>query len=443
MKRKIAFISEHASPLAVLGGVDSGGQNVYVAEICKSLAKLGYLIDIFTRKDNADLPEVVSWLPGIRVVHVEAGPAAEVPKEQLLGFMDEFTKNMVRFIRNFKMDYEVVHANFFMSGLVASRVKERLGIPYVITFHALGKIRKIHQKEKDAFPEARLDIEQMIVNDADYIIAECPQDKQDLVEHYQADPSRITIIPCGFSADEFHPLSKTAARKQLGLAKDEVVLLQLGRVVPRKGIDNVIRSLRYLQDVPRLRLLVVGGSDEIPDFEKDREMKRLRDIAEAEGVLARVEFTGRKNRQQLKHYYQASDFFISTPWYEPFGITPLEAMACGTPVIGSAVGGIKYTVKDRETGFLVPPNDPEALALAVREGISCPDKYRALCRNALKRVNAHFTWSFVAQRASQLYNRIGKRVAARPAAYMLHMRNAGGMQHADYRNSTMAYAAPR
>jgi len=443
MKRKIAFISEHASPLAVLGGVDSGGQNVYVAELCKSLAKLGYLIDIFTRKDSKDLPEIVSWLPGIRVIHVEAGPAAEVPKEQLLGFMDEFSRNMIGFIKGFEMDYELIHANFFMSGLVASRIKQRLDIPYVITFHALGKIRKIHQKERDAFPEERLAIEQLIVDDADYIIAECPQDRQDLIEHYHADPSRISIIPCGFSADEFHPLPKVLARRQLGLARDEVVLLQLGRIVPRKGIDNVIRSLGYLRDIPKLRLLIVGGSDQVPDFERDKELARLRDIAQAEGVLARVEFTGRRDRQQLKHYYQAADFFISTPWYEPFGITPLEAMACGTPVIGAAVGGIKYTVKDRETGFLVPPHNPEALAQAVREGISCPDTYRTLCQNALRRVNTHFTWSDVARKADQLYGRVSRRVLSQPAFYMHHMRNAGGMLHADYRNSTRAYAIPR
>ncbi|MBO9616558.1 MAG: glycosyltransferase [Dyadobacter sp.] len=443
MKRKIAFISEHASPLAVLGGVDSGGQNVYVAELCKSLAKLGYLIDIFTRKDCTELPEIVSWVPGVRVIHIEAGPAADVPKEHLLGFMDEFGRNMIRFIARFQMDYELIHANFFMSGLVASYVKRRLGIPYVITFHALGKIRKLHQKELDAFPEERLDIEQMIVGDADYIIAECPQDKQDLVQHYHADPSHITIIPCGFSADEFHPSARLIARRYLGLDEDELVLLQLGRVVPRKGIDNVIRSLRYLHDIPKLRLLVVGGATDVPDFEKDQEFIRLRDIARAEGVLERVEFTGRRNRQQLKQYYQAADFFISTPWYEPFGITPLEAMACGTPVIGSAVGGIKYTVKDRETGFLVPPNDPEGLALAVREGIACPDKYQALCRNALKRVNAYFTWEHVAQKADDLYCRIHHHMLSRPAAYMLPMRNAGGMQHADYRNSTRAYAIPR
>lgn len=441
MKRKIAFISEHASPLAVLGGVDSGGQNVYVAEICKSLAQMGYVIDIFTRRDREDLPQIVSWLPGIGVVHVDAGPARDVPKEQLLDFMDEFSENMIQFVRQPGNPYELVHANFFMSGLVASRIKARLGIPYVITFHALGKIRMIHQKEADAFPVTRLAIEQMIVEDADYIIAECPQDRDDLIEHYQADPSRISIIPCGFSADEFRPMTKAKARRLLGIPKDELVLLQLGRIVPRKGIDNVIRSLKYLQDVPRLRLLVVGGSDDVPDFEKDIEFKRLRKIAESEGVLARVEFTGRRDRQQLRHYYQAADFFISTPWYEPFGITPLEAMACGTPVIGSAVGGIKYTVRHAETGFLVPPHNPQALADAVRKGIACPEKYQALCDNALKRVNQYFTWACVARQAHQLYNRISAPSKTRVAAYVIIQEKVNATTHADYRRNKLTYAA--
>ncbi|MCE7042848.1 glycosyltransferase [Dyadobacter sp. CY312] len=406
MKRKIAFISEHASPLAVLGGVDAGGQNVYVAEICKALAKQGYTIDIFTRMDRHDQPRIVNWLLDIRVVHIQAGPADEVPKELLLDYMDEFTNVMLHFIVESGTHYDLVHANFFMSGLVASRIKMQLGIPYVITFHALGKIRMLHQKDKDAFPAARLDIEQMIVDDADSIIAECPQDKQDLIEHYQADAEKITIIPCGFSAEEFYPHAKAEARRKLGLAQRETVLLQLGRMVPRKGIDNVIRSLKYLKDIPRLRLLVVGGCSDVPDFENDSELKRLWEVADESGVTDLVEFTGRRDREQLKYYYQAADFFISTPWYEPFGITPLEAMACGTPVIGANVGGIKYTVRHRETGFLVPPHDPQALAGAVREGISCPDKYRLLCENALHWVNENFTWESVACEMSRLYVRM-------------------------------------
>lgn len=403
MKKKIAFISEHASPLAVLGGVDSGGQNVYVAEICKQLARLGYTIDIFTRKDSRTLLETVLWLPGIRVIHIVAGPEGEVAKEKLLGFMDQFTTNMIRFIQNNDLHYDLVHANFFMSGLVAFNIKKELKIPYVITFHALGKIRMIHQKEKDAFPVERIDIEQMIVHDADQVIAECPQDQQDLIEHYGADPARITIIPCGFSAQEFQYLNKQKARKILNLNPDDIILLQLGRIVPRKGVDNVIRALGKLKHIPKIKLLVVGGADEIPDFENDPEFKRLRQIAREELVLDSVTFTGRKNRDELKFYYCAADFFISTPWYEPFGITPLEAMACGTPVIGANVGGIKYSVKHNHTGFLVPPHDPQALAEAIEKGLSDPLLYQNLCKKALKRVNEMFTWECVAKKADALY----------------------------------------
>lgn len=425
MKKKIAFISEHASPLAVLGGVDSGGQNVYVAQICKHLSLLGYRIDIYTRKDSQNLPDVISWLPNVRVIHVKAGPAENVPKEQLLGYMAEFTVNMMQFIKENFLQYDLIHANFFMSGWVASRIKRQLNIPYVITFHALGKIRMIHQQESDAFPTSRLDIEQLIVHDADHIIAECPQDEQDLIDHYDADPEKITIIPCGFSSDEFYPLSKIQARAELGLAKDELILLQLGRVVPRKGIDNVIRAMGKLQDIPKLKLIVVGGSQEVPDFDNDPEFRRLRQIASNEGVLSSVVFTGRKNRDELKYYYRASDFFISTPWYEPFGITPLEAMACGTPVIGSDVGGIKYSVQHQQTGFLVPPHNPEALADAVRNGISCQIQYRTLCKNALRRVNEMFTWECVARQAHQLYREIGYANRHKPVSLLngYHLRN--------------------
>ncbi len=428
MKKKIAFISEHASPLAVLGGVDSGGQNVYVAEICKQLARLGYTIDIFTRKDSKELLETVLWLPGIRVIHIVAGPEGDVAKEKLLGFMDQFTTNMIHFIRKNELQYDLVHANFFMSGLVAFNVKKELKIPYVITFHALGKIRMIHQKEKDTFPIERIDIEQMIVHDADQIIAECPQDQQDLIEHYNANPSRITIIPCGFSSREFQYINKQKARKILNLDPDDIILLQLGRIVPRKGVDNVIRALGKLKHIPKIKLLVVGGADEIPDFENDPEFKRLRQIAREELVLDSVTFTGRKNRDDLKFYYCAADFFISTPWYEPFGITPLEAMACGTPVIGANVGGIKYSVKHNHTGFLVPPHDPEALAQAIEKGLSDPLVYHSLCKKALKRVNEMFTWECVAKKADALYQMLTYQPAARKKSGYL-MRNYFSKSH--------------
>jgi D-inositol-3-phosphate glycosyltransferase len=407
MKRSIAFISDHASPLATLGGKDSGGQNVYVAETVKQLADIGYEIDVFTRWDDIGMPRIVNWMPGIRIIHVKAGPVANIAKEELLPYMDEFTTEMIRFIRKEKRRYELVHAHFFMSALVAMDLKEKLGIPYVVTFHALGQIRRIHQGNNDAFPAERIDIEQKVVHHCDAIIAECPQDKNDLIEYYHADEEKITIIPCGFSAAEFYPVEKSIAREKLKLDISEKILLQLGRMVPRKGVETVVQALGLLHKSGKhCKLLVVGGESDDPDPLATPEIARLQQVAEKLGVADQIIFTGRKSREQLKYYYSASDIFVTTPWYEPFGITPLEAMACGTPVIGSSVGGIKYSVSDGRTGLLVPPKDPFSLADKISLLLNNEIWLSAMKKNAITRVNALFTWSKVSDMIARLYDRL-------------------------------------
>ncbi|WP_345955331.1 glycosyltransferase family 1 protein [Mucilaginibacter sp. PAMB04168] len=402
----IAFISEHASPLATLGGVDTGGQNVYVAQTAKYLARKGYKVDVFTRWEDASLPQTINWVPGVRVVHVKAGPVEVIAKENILDFMPEFTQSMVDFISAEGVNYDLVHAHFFMSGLVAANLKCILNIPFAITFHALGHVRRIHQGNSDQFPPQRLQIEEDIVKKADYIIAECPQDRDDLMNYYKAPSYKIVVIPCGFSHQEFYPIEKKVARKSLGLDANKHIILQLGRMVPRKGVDNVIRSLSYLKDPQSVQLLIVGGESEIPNPAESPELGRLQKIAAEHGVEMCIKFTGRKSREQLKFYYAAADIFISTPWYEPFGITPLEAMACGTPVIGSNVGGIKYTVVDGETGALVPPEDPSALAGKIEELVSDAKQLQVLGQNALKRVNNYFTWSHVTDKLAALYDKV-------------------------------------
>ena len=406
MKKKIAFISEHASPLATLGGVDSGGQNVYVAELPKHLAELGYEIDIFTRKESAG-NAIVNWLPGIRVIHVKAGPETVIAKEKILYYMAEFSENMAAFITENKLCYELIHANFFMSALVASNIKKRFGIPYTVTFHALGLVRQIHQKEADNFPANRIVIEKEIVKDADYLIAECPQDKEDLIQHYGADADRITIIPCGFSNKEFYPIEKGVARQILNLSQHEKILLQLGRMVPRKGVDNVIKAIAKIKhSIGSVHLIIVGGDADTPDPELTPEIARLSDIAKKANVHTKITFVGRKTRDVLKYYYAAADLFITTPWYEPFGITPLESMACGTPVIGANVGGIKYSVSDGATGFLVPPNNPEALAEKIEHALSCSHTLALMGKACIHRVNKLFTWKQVAVCCDALYKKM-------------------------------------
>lgn len=404
--RRIAFISEHASPLADLGGVDTGGQNVYVAQLARHLAKQGYMIDVFTRRENAMIDEVINWLPGVRVINITAGPAQAIIKEEILQYMTDFKDNMVKFIINQHLHYSLIHANFFMSALVASGIKAELDIPFVVTFHALGHVRRIHQAEQDKFPKQRLSIEEEAVKHADHIIAECPQDMDDLINYYNASPDKISTIPCGFSSSEFYPIDKEVARRITGLPQGEHILLQLGRMVPRKGIDNVIRALANMRHTSKsVKLVIVGGESEILDETTNREYARLMDIAREQHVENQIIFAGRKNRGELKYYYAAADLFITTPWYEPFGITPLEAMACGTPVIGSNVGGIKYSVADGETGWLVPPHDPTALAEKLDEVINDCALLNKAGENAIKRVNDYFTWAQVAQQMNGLYSR--------------------------------------
>jgi glycosyltransferase involved in cell wall biosynthesis len=404
-KRRIAFISDHASPLACIGTVDTGGQNVYVAQLAKYLASQGYLIDVYTRRDNAGIAEVVKWQKGVRVIHVKAGPECNIIKEEMLQYMQEFQHNMIAFIVSNHLHYELIHANFFMSGLVACGIKKELDIPFVITFHALGHIRRIHQQDKDKFPEERIVIEEMIVREADHIIAECPQDKDDLVDHYRANPRKISIVPCGFSSSEFHPVEKRTARDILGLPSDCHILLQLGRMVERKGVDNVIKSMAYLHSAGEkdFRLVVVGGDSENMQESGCSEYKRLCTIARRLKIMDKVVFAGRKDRDKLKYYYSAADLFITTPWYEPFGITPLEAMACGTPVIGANVGGIKFSVKDGVTGGLVAPKQPRKLAEKVKEMVSDQERLNRMGKNAIKHVNTWFTWEKVAGQMDDLY----------------------------------------
>ena len=402
---RIALISEHASPLATIGSIDAGGQNIYVLNVAKCLARAGHHVDVLTRRDDPALPAIVDVRPGMRVVHVSAGPAAFVAKEQLLRHMPAFVE-AARELLQHSVEYDVIHANFFMSGLVGLRLKEIFNVPLAMTFHALGLVRQEHQGPDDGFPPVRAEIERCIVRNADRLIAECPQDEADLIRLYDARPERISTVPCGVDLSEFGPGSKAAARSELGLADDEFVILQLGRMVPRKGVDNVIRALGLLDPALNARLLVVGGESPDPDPLLTPEIGRLGALAEACGVADRVTFTGQRRRDELPTCYRAADAFVTTPWYEPFGITPLEAMACGTPVIGSAVGGIKHSVVDGITGFLVPPRNPVALADRLRNLQAHPWLGQSMGRSGIRRVRALFTWERVAADLADIYESI-------------------------------------
>ncbi|WP_459618566.1 glycosyltransferase family 4 protein [Bordetella sp. 2513F-2] len=419
--KRIAIVSEHASPLAQPGSIDSGGQNVYVANVARQLAAAGCEVDVYTRRDDPAQPSTVPWAPGVNVIHVPAGPARYLPKEQLLSHMEAFGWYLSRRMAGMARPYDVIHANFFMSALAALPASRRHGVPLVVTFHALGRVRRLHQREDDGFPDERFAIEDEVVRHADLIVAECPQDRQDLLELYGADPGRIAIVPCGFDPAELAPVDRGRAREALGWPDDVFHILQLGRLVPRKGVDNVIRALARLRQHHGIaaRLCVVGGNATEPCERRTPELARLRAIAREEGVFEHVTFTGRRDRNELSPYYAASDVFVTTPWYEPFGITPVEAMACGRPVVGADTGGIRSTVVHGQTGFLVPPRDPNALAGRLAALARDPELGRRMGEAGRRRVHRLYTWEKVGQALLDAYGRVARGGAVAHPVYAI------------------------
>jgi D-inositol-3-phosphate glycosyltransferase len=412
---RIAFLSEHASPTSLLGGADAGGQNVYVDEVSRNLARRGYAVDIFSRRDCLEGPQVINWAPRVRVVNLPAGPLQPRPKDELWPFMPKFRDSFLHFMERDEVQYDLIHSNFWMSGWVAIELRQRLGIPVVQIFHAMGKTKRRHQQRVDTSPGDRIKTELNVIREADRIIAQCPNECSELVNDYHADPSKIVIIPSAVNIKVFKPVAREEARGRIGLNMEDKVIVYVGRLLPRKDIRNVVRALALLLQryensaytpAPSITLLIVGGETQEPDPLATAEIGELHRLAAELGVLNRVRLIGKRQPDELRYFYSASDVAVTTPWYEPFGLTPLEAMACGRPVVGSAVGGLTYTIKHGETGFLVPPRDPEALAEHLHQLFDKPDLGAQLGRAARKRVEREFTWSIVAMRTAALYEAV-------------------------------------
>jgi D-inositol-3-phosphate glycosyltransferase len=412
---RIAFLSEHASPVALLGGADAGGQNVYVDEVSRNLARRGYAVDIFTRRDSSDAPEIIDWAPGVRVVNLKAGPPKPRPKDELWPFMSQIRDSFLRFMVRDEARYDLIHGNFWMSGWVAAELRQRLDIPAVQIFHATGKTKRRHQKKVDTSPGDRIKTELSIVRNVDRLIAQCPAEQIELINDYEADPAKVVIIPSAVNTQVFKPVSQAEARKRLGLEQEGRIIVYVGRMLPRKDIRNIVRALALLvqqeekgadSTQPPVTLMIVVGETVEPDPVATPEIGELQRLAAERGVSERVRFIGKRQANELRYYYCAGDVAVTTPWYEPFGLTPLEAMACGRAVIGSAVGGITYTIKDGETGLLVPPRNPEALAGSLRELLSQPERCKQMGQAARTRVEREFTWSIVAMRTAALYETV-------------------------------------
>jgi glycosyltransferase involved in cell wall biosynthesis len=395
------MVSEHASPLAALGGVDAGGQNVHVAALSAALARRGHDVTVYTRRDAEDLPGRVRISPRLEVVHVQAGPSAPVPKDELLPFMGELANGLAHDWARRPPD--LVHGHFWMSGVAALDAARRkpggsVHLPVVQTFHALGTVKRRHQGPADTSPVERQWLEPSVGQGADRIIATCSDEAFEL-KAMGIPPEKISIAPCGVDLDLFTGSGRADKRNRTHR------ILSVGRLVPRKGVEVVIRALPLLRDAGfgDVELLIVGGGGDATATESDAEGRRLLAIAAELGVREHVIFRGQLPREAMPEIFRSADAVACTPWYEPFGIVPLEAMACGVPVVASAVGGLRDTVVDGGTGLHVPPLDPGATASALARLLSDKGLREELGRAGQQRARARYSWDRVAAETEKAY----------------------------------------
>jgi len=398
---RIAMVSEHASPLAALGGVDAGGQNVHVAALAAALARTGDTVVVHTRRDAQRLPRRVPLAAGVEVDHVDAGPPAELPKDELLPHMDAFARELRDAWTAHPPD--IVHAHFWMSGLAALQAAGPLGIPVVHTFHALGTVKRRHQGDADPSPPERLEIERWIARTADRLVATCTDEVFELLR-MGASRRTISVVPCGVDLRRFGPDGPTEARPP-GRAR----LVAACRLVERKGIADVVEALA---DVPGAELHVAGGRD-ASELDGDPEARRLRALADRIGVGDRLVLRGRVDRDAMPALLRSADAVVCAPWYEPFGLVPLEAMASGVPVVATAVGGQIDSVVHGETGLHVPPRDPRALGAALRELLADPGRARALGRAGARRARRLYGFDRIGASTRDVYAELAGRAQRR------------------------------
>jgi D-inositol-3-phosphate glycosyltransferase len=391
MRLRVAMVSEHANPLAPLGTPDAGGQNVYVDALSRHLARQGAVVDVYTRRDDPNAADVVQAEPGVWIHHVRAGPPERIAKDELFPLMPEFAERLADTWRWRRPD--VVHAHYWMSGWAADAALPR-HTPLVQTFHALACVKRRHQGDDDTSPPERDPVERSLVATADAVIATCRDEVDELVG-LGGSRGRIAVVPCGVDA-LFAPYGPrhTVRRNR----RYRVVCVS--RMVARKGIGELVSALALL---PADIELIVAGGPLLDEIDGDPEIRRLRGIAERCGVADRCLFVGSLDRREVAALLRSADVAACTPWYEPFGIVPLEAMACGVPVVGTGVGGLLDTISHGVNGLLVRPRCPEEIAAAIGSLLANPRRRKRMGTAGARRADQEYRWSTIARSVHGVY----------------------------------------
>ncbi len=400
------MFSVHSCPLATLGGRETGGMNVYVRELSRHLSQQGVAVDVFTRRQDPCMPTVVEFAPQARVIHLNAGPPAPYSKHRVLDHLPEFLQRVQTFMTEQGVQYDLLHSHYWLSGWVALRLRHTLRVAMVHMSHTLGHPKNSAvQQAWEWEPPMRLQVEHEVLRQSDRLIAESDASRDHMVRDYGVDAERIQVIPCGVDPSIFQAQDRRQARQTLGLP-DTPLLLFVGRLQPLKGIDTLLRSAHDVrQTYANLQVVVVGGGVDADDEHEREERQRLRALTARLGMTPQVQFIPAQPQEVLAQYYAAADVFVMPSHYESFGMVVLEAMACGTPVVASQVGGLASTVRHGQTGLLAPVGDEQAFAHAIRQLLSSPSLWHAMSRAGQRRAQ-EFTWPRIVKRTQRLYRHL-------------------------------------
>lgn len=413
-RQSIALISDHGDPAADIGREEAGGQNVYVRQVGEALARLGWQVDMFTRKSHANDDAIVQHTPHCRTIRLKAGPEEFIPRDEIFQYMTEFLASFRAFQTKEGIIYPLVHSNYWMSAWIGLQLKASQGAQLIHTYHSLGAVKYQTVQNQPEIVTTRLLVEQAVLEQSDCVVATSPQEMQHL-RSLVSQKGTIEIIPCGTDTSNFKRISRLQARGKLNLSLQDQVILYVGRFDPRKGIETLVQAVGKLRaedpDAP-LRLMIVGGSE--PGQSDGLERLRIEGIVQALGIQDCTVFAGRVGHDQLPLFYTAADVCVIPSHYEPFGLVAIEAMACGTPVVASDVGGLKFTVIPEETGLLVPPKNVDGFANAIQRLLSDSVWTQKVRRKAALRVQQNFSWEGVAIQLSDLYRRSLAQSIAQP-----------------------------
>lgn len=411
MKNRIAVISYHTCPLASQEGKESGGMNVYVLELSRALIKKGYYIDIFTRTQDTLSPEFVEFEKYLRVIHLTAGPKRHINKKLLPKYIEGFAKKLNKFIKNNQYQYDIIHSHYYLSGLIALELKNKYNYiqPLVHTFHTLALMKNlVARSTQEQESQMRIDSEIKLIKESQIITASSKSEKEYLIHLYNCPENKIHIAHPGVNTSIFKPMTQAFAREYIQSITREKILLFVGRIEPLKGVDLIMHALKILQTKsPELKLclLIVGGGSNTELGHNQAELLRLKQLQITLGITPIVGYVSQRHQYELPYYYNAADLLVMPSHYESFGMTALEAMACGTPVIITNTTGISRVIDEDFSSLVVSANNPMQLAIQI-EKIITDKEFRTHFQNKIHKIISSFNWEDSALHINQIYQNL-------------------------------------